>query len=443
MQTQRFHVPPNESVHIDHEISQLDLNYIQTGNSIGLGYVFSCGLSIERLKTSLAQLLSELPALAGRLDLKARRVKNVAFVPVEHVTGFIGAAIDFTAPDKNIINRTDFVPEPNRRDILKGTAPLMCVKLTEFTNGGSILGVTINHGLMDAAGFHLVMRRWSDLFIGRDSEPLILQGDIYGFQTSRARRERQVAIRKAGMAKPLNGNTFIGRYFTHLMYKMLDGIRLRGREMIHFSAEDVANLKDRVRKESGLDWISANVAISAHVLHVIIPRQMTKKNRVLRVGNVINIRGRVPSEVCADQSNYLGNALYIMVSGTEAATSVHDFTRGDIARFLRKTFDDLKPDHIQFAMQNIVDSLEDGFGYPGLNIFKPIMAVNNQSKFDVYNVDFGAGRPLRVIPQDVGDHIMISPSPDGGVEVYIRDFVSLKRQKKLLEPEWQARLSAL
>ena len=62
----------------------------------------------------------------------------------------------------------------------------MCVKLTEFMGGGAVLGITINHGLMDAAGLkgRVAYARWSgddarfawEVGVGRGKDGKLITG---------------------------------------------------------------------------------------------------------------------------------------------------------------------------------------------------------------------------------------------------------------------------
>ena len=442
MRSYTFSISLPSSAHIDHSFDALDLNYVWSGNNIGVGYVFEDAIDTARLKQSLTQLLSEYPALAGRADFKTMTVNGAnASVPLTHVQNYPGRAKDYAVRGKNIQNRTEFVTEQSLKNVTRGLAPLMSVKLTDFINGGCILGVTINHGLMDAAGFNTVMHRWSDVFTGRPSAQIKGSGHFHNFKTNRNASDVMAGIKAAGIALPLNFNTLRGRVLKRLMFGGLEKIRARGREMIYYTPAQVAALKTTVQKEAQLDWVSTHMALGAHVLHAIAPLQLPAKSTSVNIGNVINIRPRFAPTNIYSADRYVGNALYIMLNELSAERPIAELSRADFARHLRNAFDGLTPKRIERDMKNIADNLAAGYGYPGLSLFKPIMALNNQSKMNIYGVDFGAAKLLRVIPHDVGDHVMIYPAADGGVEVYIRDFKSLKRQKKLLEPEWQERLA--
>ncbi len=441
MQTTHYEISLPEGANIRHPLSALDLSYAGSGNAIGLGYIFEHDLDSLRLLTSLQTLASKFPALAGRLDVSNKRVSSeIGSFPFTHVKDFPGRYSDLTDPKANITIRTDFVPEPSLKSAIAGKAPLMSVKLTSFKQGGSILGVSVNHALMDAWGFHQLMRQWADIFTGKPTNNLTMGHDLYKFRTSRNASEWRTELQNQGVNIPTNYNRFAGRNLLRFLNYMVNVYKLRGREMFHFSADQIQTIKTQVHTESGLDWISTNMALSAHILNAIIPLQMPKKSKSLGIGNVINIRGRIRKDSQFAQNNFAGNALYIKIDHSNFDRPVRALARGDIARLLRQSYDAMSENHIETTMANIVDGLELGYGYPGLSITDPIMAINNQSKFDVYNVDFGVGRPVRILPQDVGDHIMIFPASDGGAEVYIRDFGGLKRQKKLLEPFWTDRI---
>jgi hypothetical protein len=49
----------------------------------------------------------------------------------------------------------------NVEDIMTGSSPVMSVTLTEFSCGGSALGVCMSHGIADASGFHRAVSEWA------------------------------------------------------------------------------------------------------------------------------------------------------------------------------------------------------------------------------------------------------------------------------------------
>lgn len=439
--TKRERICPGGEPVLSHRFSALDLNYINTGNVIAIAYVFAQALNAGGVKNAVQALVTRFPALAGRIDIKNCCLHpGPAFVPLTHTQNEARVS-DFEPAGKNIRCRRDFADEPKRSDVIRGRAPLMSVRLTSLSCGGSVLGITISHGLVDAKGFHTIVGWLSDVIAGKEARSVRFGGQESHFETGRPVSEWKKSIEDCDQDMPPRMKGIGGGGFKLLMEKGLDRIRAQEREMIYFSKPHITKLKEAVLRETSLDWISTHNVISAHILHVLIALQFSRKSRMLGIGNVVNVRGRINN---ADLSeDFVGNALYIMISKIQAGRPISSLSRAEIAHHLHDAFLQMDARHIERRMANIADSLAAGFGYPGLNLLKPIMAVNNQIKFDVYAADFGCGQPIRVIPQDVGDHVMIFPSREGGAEIYMRDFTSMRRQKKMLTPFWQSRFHSI
>ncbi len=426
-----------------HPLSALDLNYAHSGNVIGTVYVFDDPLRELQIRTGLVELARLVPALTGRIDPKSSCVVLNDHGLLFEIAEYCGSSKEFQDPIQNIHQRLDFVHEPKRIEILKGRAPLMTVRLTHFRDGGSMLGMAISHCLVDGYGFHRLMQYLSEIILGHLREPVSLSPELYDLGTSRTVKAWKAEMRAQNMALPGRQFGLIGRAKKEFMGFMLDRFRARGREMFHFTPGQLEQLKANILEESGLDWISTNMALGAHLISAILPLQRSAKDRDLGIGNVVNVRSRIAEKSGSNRSAFIGNALCIMIDNLSTEGPLTEIPRGAIARHLRSSFDKMTSEHLEWALNTVFDALSAGYGYPGLGLTDPIMSINNQAKFDVYNVDYGVGRPRRVIPHDVGDHIMIFPAMDGGVEVYIRDFVSVKRQAMLQQPKWRDRIYAI
>ena len=440
-QTSIIALPPG--IRIDHPLEMLDRNYIWNASSIGVQYVFESMVDAERLITSLQALLREIPALAGRTDFEQMCItEKGAGVPFEQVFDYPGAASDYSDMHQVQRNRSDFVIEPKRQQVEKGTGALMAVKLTHFAAGGCILGVTINHVLMDATGVHLVMKRWSQLFQGKNQGTELLYGrTLFRFGGSHNPPQLHSRLKQLNLAVPPNFNTLWGKLIKFVMFFALDRAKKMDRELFHFSPEQVERIKQQVTQESGEPWLSTNVAMGAHLAKIMLDLQFgQRKIDVLQLTNILSLRGKINPDQQDLHSRFAGNAMYVMVSPTALNKRACDIERGEFARILKRAFNEADADFIRERMDAVVDCLENGYAYPGFNLLKPIIGLNNQSKIDVYGVDFGAGELQRVIPQDVGDNILMFPAKDGGIDVYLRNILSAKQQKLLLSKPWDDRL---
>ena len=49
-----------------------------------------------------------------------------------------------------------------------------------------------------------------------------------------------------------------------------------------------------------------------------------------------------------------------------------------------------------------------------------VIHINNFTNLHIYDIDFGSGKPISVIPHDLGDQVLIWPAnpKKGGMEIY-------------------------
>ncbi len=437
---------------IEHSLEKIDQNYVFiTGGNIGCQYVFEKKINYTLLMTSLIELLKEYPALAGRADFKKMKVleyeKGIPFVVVDNHPDNID---NYSSAGCIQRNRTEFVLEPKRALVAKGKAPLMGVKLTNFASNGCILGITINHALLDAKGFHQVINRWSKIFkeieatgsYQSDTKTKLIYDSrsLFIFGTNRGKKQLFQDMKAQGIPKPIKFKGLFGSVLKNVMLKVLGKARRADRELIYFNKEQVSQIKETVTRESGEDWITTNEAVGAHILKIMSELQHANKIlKKIQIVSDIDIRGRINYETADKQARFAGNAIFLYSFTAQLGKSFHEATRGEIASFLRQSFAKITAKSLRTNLDAVYDGLRLGYNYPSVNFRIPIQTLNNQSKLPVYEVDFGTGKPLRVIPQDVGDNILFFPSRDGGMEIYLKDPINTKRQKKLLTPEWQSK----
>lgn len=429
-------------------VDGIDENHMLYGNFIGVQYVFAEALDRDCLAGAIYDLAAQFPALTGSYDRKKSAiVEKPNGVSLEIVHDVPGRAQDHCVFGTVQPNRRDFIIEPARKDVLGGTADLATFKLSSFEGGGCIFGMAISHVLVDAAAFHRLAKMLAENYSRRASKaeftlnPATTDLGVFSFGTGRSKSQTLQALQQDGIKKPLKLSGPIGGLLKILTMRALDKMAGNTRITIHLSADDVARLKQSVLDESGEDWISTNVALSAHFTR-IMARLMygeTPKTKV-DIGQLLDLRGRYFGEDRDRQSEYIGNAILIYIEQAEFAQGVQNATRGELAVFFKNKLAALNAPLLKRRLDLVADSLRHGYTYPGLDVKDPLIALNNQSKMPVYDLDFAGSELLRVIPQDVGDNIMFFPTLDGGIEVYIRDILNPKRQEKLLIDEWQAEI---
>lgn len=156
-------------------------------------HFFQESLDTDAIKSSLEQLLARYPSFAGRAKKRtARRQKGKGEVEGEVAADhkniwkgyqvvvdencgvplveieLPGTAAD-AANDPALWHSRGLASIPSLSDVINGAAetttktspPLMTVVVTQFSGGGSALGVAVNHGLVDGKGYAELLKTWS------------------------------------------------------------------------------------------------------------------------------------------------------------------------------------------------------------------------------------------------------------------------------------------
>ena len=429
-------------------VSDIDLNHMLYGNYIGVQYVFQNNLGVDNLAKATRKLCEQFPALSGCLEFKTRSIiPNTCPVQFRHQTNWPGSASDYMTAGTIQARRRDFVLEPDRRTFIRGAAPVMTLCLTDFEGGGSILGIAINHVLTDAAGFHKTANHLAQIYSAfcqgapPPDWPYSSKIPVFDFGTNRSRHDWQAQLSEFSWAKPAKIGGLSGAPMRNIVLWSMGKIASQNRLAVVLNRDQVADLKDAVLKQSGEEWISTNVAICAHFAS-IMARLIGRKrpSKPFRVGQLLDLRGRYFDENKDLQRDFIGNAILIHTQHTGFEPGIPNYDRKAFAKFFKKSVAELDGQSLRRRLDLIADGLRHGYTYPGLEMSDPLLAVNNQSKMPVYDIDFNGQSPDRVIPQDVGDNIMFFSAPKGGIEIYLRDILNPKRQALLQQDEWRQRI---
>ena len=428
-----------------HRVSPLDASPMLYGNFIGVQFAFESVLDAALLAQSIWLLVKEFPALTGVYD--AKKHAAVPAPPEVHLTireNVPGAASNHAKAGTMQADRCAFVVEPPRRDVLLGRAPLSSFTLTRFYGGGCIFGMGVSHGLVDAAGFHLLARRLSEIYTALNAgtpvahKKFITRLDVFEFGIERSRAAMLEALKEHGLAPPMRLQGFPGGLLKSALVRALKFADNNTPVVIHLSRDQVSRLKRAVLEESGEDWISTNVALCAHFGRIMAKLTYGDKPKTTaRFGQVLDLRGRYFEDERAKQNQFAGNAILIHSEKETFPDGVQNASRGDLARFFKRAFTNIGAGFVRERIDLVADCLAHGYNYPGLEMRDPMISFNNQTKMTVYDIAFAGAAPTRIIPQDVGDVVMFFPTPDGGVEAYLRDIRKPGRQEALLTDEWR------
>lgn len=427
--------------------SSIDQNHMLYGNFVGLQYVFSEALDIKTLKAALAHLIEQLPILTGQYQESHGSVKIGMFTPSLHIQNVGGHASEHMVFGTVQQKRTKFVKEPHRRAVLVGRDPLATFTLTQFQEGGCIFGMSISHLLVDAAGYHKIARYLADVYSAMQSGKttpeckLTRDLDVFKFGSYRSRSDVLSELKNLGYKKPINFKTWSGRVFRGVIIHALDSPPRHARFAVHFKPEQLAGLKAKMLKESGEDWISTNMALGAHFTKLLATLSYGKTLKThAKLGQLLDLRRGYFDQKSDQQAVFIGNAILIDSLPIHYPQGLQNASRGELTKQFKVMHNRLSAKYIKYRADLVADTLRQGFNYPGFDLKIPLMSVNNQSKIPVYDIAFGDLKPKRIIPQDVGDKIMVFPTPEGGVEIYIRDHDKPARQARLHDDEWQTQI---
>lgn len=429
---------------IEKSVSPIDENHLLYGNFIGLQYVFETGLDVEVLAKSVAALVRQFPALSSYYQAKSASLRSTSKpVALKRQTAKTTVA-DVLISD----TRPHFVEQPARKDVLRGKAQLSTFTLTECAGGGVIFGMAISHVLTDAAGYHLLIGHLSEIYSALQSGtmnpefPFTTYLTAFDFGTSRTKTETLIALKRRGLPKLIPIKGLLGGLVKSLIIKAMDrSLADNPPVRLTLSAEEVAQLKTSVLRESGEEWISTNVALCAHFTSLMAELSYGNDLKTeVQIGQLLDLRNRYFETDVNSQSIYVGNAILIHIDRATFPLGLQKTTRGALACYFKQRQAQTDMTDVKDRLDLLSDCLTHGYTNPELDVKNPIISLNNQSKMPVYDISFGDQKPARIFPQDVGDNIMFFPAPDGGIEIYIRDIVNPGRQKKLLTPDWKTRI---
>jgi shikimate O-hydroxycinnamoyltransferase len=379
-------------------------------------WVFDGELDPPQLMHSLGRTLALYPHLAGRMSRG------------EHVE-LCNAGVPFTVAERRTVTVEELCADPDSAGgfssplrlahARSGRAAPLAVRLTRLQDGW-VLGVRVVHACLDGQSFYGMVRNWGRIHSGRPVDTPVLDPSLVPPATTRSRVEVFRAATADGWRKP----ALLG--VVSVLPALALGRLHQRAAPIPFSPAALGRLKQLASRESGQPALTTNEALSAHVtrmcgrLHRIPPG--TPRQQV----TVADLRGRL----AAIPPAFAGNAAYLFVSASFAEGA-------PLAEIARKTHETLaplfapgSPELVRRVVlaQDIMRHRLLMLPYEVTAAFRKrptVTYVNNFSRLPIYDVDFGAPSrpvtPVRVIPHDLPDPVLIWPAPPavGGVEVYL------------------------
>ncbi|MFI0240541.1 acyltransferase [Streptomyces sp. NPDC016845] len=395
-------------------------------------------LNAGAVEDSLRRTLAQYPLLTGRLERDPDGGLSVARNDAGAV--FAVAHCDRPMPEygPDLSARKDlrrYLHAVNAFRVVGHDTPLLSVKVTHMRGGGSVLGVSINHAVVDGGGYLDFLLHWSRTHAGEESpaapyDRALLDGLADG--VSPAPDDPQYRV--------ITGGQKFG-----FIWKVNARARRLRTITARFTADEVLALRETARTGQGADRPAASSgdALGAHLWRVLGALRDRDPGAQERLGIVVGLRAALKDRL---PDGYWGNA----VSNTTAVLPAGELREEPLAHTvtaLRAALDRVTPDRVRRETAYLEAQRSGGrsgrvFSRMSLDAFEDTVALNNSSRLPVYRVEFGAGRPFwfEYPASPIPWTVLITPTPadDHSRDVHLS--VPREAADALRGPEWSARL---
>ncbi len=394
-------------------------------------WVFRHELDVERLTTGLAGLLEHYPHLAGRVVGDERVALDNTGVPFS-VVRRDDLTVAALVADHALAER--LVRKPRWKQIRRGKAAPMTVTITRLGDG-DVLTLDCWHALMDGHSFYTMARDWARLVKGLPVEPPVvdqslLAGDI--------RRSKDEAVQEA---RALGWKKFSLLGLVRALPYLLSGKSRERTRPIHLSDAGLERLAATAARESGRDDLSRTDVLTAHIARMCSMLQDLPEGTPFAQAIVVDSRQRIASV----PANFVGNAA-LVIGGTEfrvgeSLGEVAARTHRRIGPYLSKPSKSLTR---EFRLGNELihhKALWGPYDFSAHTKRPRVAYINSFVKFPIYDVDFGDSEsitPVRVIPHNLSDPILIWPAPPdaGGLEIYLTGALARAAKGRPPQDDW-------
>ncbi|MBE9063717.1 acyltransferase [cf. Phormidesmis sp. LEGE 11477] len=336
-------------------------------------------LSPEPLMAALRKVLADFPMFSGRLKIESNNLLiDCNNSGVQFTLCFNKCSLTHALDDLSQIKLRRLVDFIIADDALKNQSPLLTVRLTQFSCGGTALGICWHHSIGDMHAFMCFMRAWSAATNGKQYDlPLVIEDRKAYLQEHIIRNES---------ASPSVRYLTIVEMLRLTLYRLTTA-RKKSAIRIYFSDSEIENMKQAFSEKTG-QRLSKNDVLCAHVFSLITDLDDYNKNRYLSIA--IDYRDRLGLP-----QNILGNMIdFINVSLPQSASSF------EAAQATRESVNGFKTDRISVLATH--QYIEDNGGAKkihrfinkGIDPIRRSLMVTNWSKFGVYDVSFLKAKPL-------------------------------------------------
>jgi NRPS condensation-like uncharacterized protein len=384
-------------------------------------WFYDVPLDVNIMKAGLKKLLDYYPHLSGRM-----KDKNSIHFTNEGVPFTESDESDLSIKDAHEMNNLikhfsiEIKPPKIKRDI----DPPMSIKITTLKDG-CVLGIQCSHMCMDGDSFYTMVYNWAQICKKEDFKPPVLDQSLIPTPETLSKEQVLKIAFEHGWIKIPKASLL------KLLPKLLTGILKERSNSFYISPQSVQQLKKEVSPDTTFTC-STNTALSAFISKMSMKLYGHDENTKCKQVSVVNIRNRLEGI----PSNFVGNAsTFVTTPSFPAGASIDE-----IGKIIHQTLEPIRQNSsqelkkIMSLSMNLMNHklLVFPFDLTELHSKKPtVIHINNFSKLHIYDIDFGSGKPVFVIPHDLGDQVLIWPAhpKKGGVEIYFAGMPARKIRK--------------
>ncbi|KAJ1435335.1 Transferase [Sesbania bispinosa] len=383
---------------------------------------------VPKLKASLSQTLQHFLPLAGNIVWPSdSNIPFIQFNPGDGVSLVLAQCDDENANFNQILEHNSpreaiesrgLVPHLESSDSFAAVASL---QITLFPNSGFSIGISTHHAALDGKSSTMFIKVWAFICKSDENEKFPSLEPFLDREVIKDRNGLEIFLINTWAELSGNSNKRSLEIMPDLSEPMLEN---SVRATFELTRGDLEKIKKRVLSQP-IDSSSKPTTLSTFVLtcayvSVCIAKAIEEaegEKQKFAFAFSMDCRARLELEPPVPE-NYFGNCVCSNIVDTES----EDFTKEDgVVLVAKKIYSEIKMlnneekraiDGIETTMSRYVSLLSEGV---------KAMGVAGSTRFGVYGIDFGWGRPSKVeiVSVDRGLTIGIAESKDGkgGVEV--------------------------
>ncbi|XP_010503697.1 PREDICTED: uncharacterized acetyltransferase At3g50280-like [Camelina sativa] len=375
---EKIHLTPFDLTHLQYDYPQRGLLFPKPDPAFHL---------ISRVKTSLSLALEIYFPFAGRLVKVENPEDNSVSFYIDcdgsgarflHAEAKSVSVSDFLQPDGSVPGFIKhFFPADDFKSSDGVLEPLLALQVTEMKDG-VFIGFCYNHMVADGASMWSFFHTWSKICSsgsGSDHKPLILKGWFLD-----------------GIDYPIH--IPVSETERPQLNRELSSVPITKDRVFHFTKKNISDLKAKANSELGSSElkISSVQAVSAHMWRSIIRHGGLSREKETHCKVAVDLRQRLNPPL---EKECFGNMAYLP-SAIATVEQLLDRGLGWAALQINKVVKSQTNENCKIFAADWIKNVKNLKLGVGGRVAGDTIVIASSPRFEVYNNDFGWGKPIAV-----------------------------------------------